>query len=118
MDLQDILRAKRDEILQIAERHGARNVRVFGSAALGEAHDGSDIDFLVATSEKTSPWFPPGSEAGGRVPNASSKTSATDASPASPQRRRLPLTEQRGGQAEPRRFIILVDSGFTNLEVV
>ena len=37
----------RDEILRIAERHGARNVRVFGSIARGSADAQSDIDFLV-----------------------------------------------------------------------
>jgi predicted nucleotidyltransferase len=33
--------------LRIAAKHGARNVRVFGSAARGEAKPGSDLDFLV-----------------------------------------------------------------------
>lgn len=43
----DDLRARRDEILVIAERHGARNVRVFGSVVRGEAGLSSDVDFLV-----------------------------------------------------------------------
>jgi uncharacterized protein len=43
----DTLRARREEILRIAARHGARNVRVFGSVARGKAHAGSDVDFLV-----------------------------------------------------------------------
>jgi predicted nucleotidyltransferase len=47
MTLSDLLSAHRDEILTIAERHGAQNVRVFGSVARGEADDSSDIDFLV-----------------------------------------------------------------------
>lgn len=38
---------KRDEILRLAARHGARNVRVFGSVARGEATVDSDIDLLV-----------------------------------------------------------------------
>jgi predicted nucleotidyltransferase len=42
-----LLRKKRDEILEVAARHGARNVRIFGSAARGEANDQSDVDFLV-----------------------------------------------------------------------
>lgn len=58
MTTTDLLEAKRDEILRIAERHGARDVRVFGSAARGEATDDSDIDLLVSTVEHTSPWFP------------------------------------------------------------
>jgi uncharacterized protein len=41
------LRARRDEILRIAAKHGARNVRVFGSVAAGYANARSDIDFLV-----------------------------------------------------------------------
>jgi uncharacterized protein len=41
------LQEKRDEILRIADWHGARNVRVFGSDARGEANEDSDIDFLV-----------------------------------------------------------------------
>lgn len=43
----DVLKAKRDEILRIAARHGARNVRVFGSVARGEQRPDSDVDFLV-----------------------------------------------------------------------
>jgi predicted nucleotidyltransferase len=42
-----LLKNKRQQILRVAERYGARNVRVFGSAARGEADDASDIDFLV-----------------------------------------------------------------------
>ena len=43
----DVLRAKREAILSLASKHGARNVRVFGSVARGEADERSDIDFLV-----------------------------------------------------------------------
>ncbi|MGH3899138.1 MAG: nucleotidyltransferase family protein [Pseudonocardiaceae bacterium] len=41
------LRMRREAILQLARRHGAREVRVFGSVARGDAGEGSDIDFLV-----------------------------------------------------------------------
>jgi predicted nucleotidyltransferase/antitoxin (DNA-binding transcriptional repressor) of toxin-antitoxin stability system len=41
------LKAKREEILRIADRYGARNVRVFGSAARGQATSTSDMDILV-----------------------------------------------------------------------
>ena len=41
------LRQRRNEILHIAERHGARNIRVFGSVARGEDGPDSDLDFLV-----------------------------------------------------------------------
>ena len=58
MTTTQIVQAKRDEILRIAERHGARDVRVFGSVARGEATEHSDIDLLVSAAEETSPWFP------------------------------------------------------------
>lgn len=47
MELKDLIEEKRDEILAIAARHGAYNVRVFGSVVRGEADEPSDIDFLV-----------------------------------------------------------------------
>ena len=56
-ELADI-RRRREEILEIAQRHGARDVRVFGSLARGEAGPGSDIDLLVKTTAATSAWFP------------------------------------------------------------
>ena len=43
----DELRARRDEILAIAARHGVFDIRVFGSVAHGDAGEGSDVDFLV-----------------------------------------------------------------------
>jgi len=54
------LREKREEILRIAEKHGARNVRVFGSVPHEDETETSDIDLLVDTAEETSPWFPAG----------------------------------------------------------
>lgn len=47
MTLEQLLHEKREQILRIAARHGARNVRVFGSMVRGEANQASDIDFLV-----------------------------------------------------------------------
>jgi uncharacterized protein len=47
MHINDLLKSKRDEILAIAAKHGAHNVRVFGSVARGEADSQSDIDLLV-----------------------------------------------------------------------
>lgn len=49
-----LLKDSRDEILRIAAQHGARNVRLFGSAARGEASDGSDLDFLVEMEQARS----------------------------------------------------------------
>jgi uncharacterized protein len=47
MRLDQLLEEKREEILRIASEHGAREVRVFGSVARGQADQESDIDFLV-----------------------------------------------------------------------
>ena len=47
MDTADILREKREQVLDLARQHGARQVRVFGSVARGDAGPSSDIDFLV-----------------------------------------------------------------------
>ena len=56
-----ILKDKRDEIIAIAAKHGAFNIRVFGSVARNEANKDSDIDLLVDYSiDKISPWFPAG----------------------------------------------------------
>jgi predicted nucleotidyltransferase len=60
MGIEDVLRDKREEILEIVKRHGADQVRVFGSIARGEARADSDIDLLVRPGPKTSPWFPAG----------------------------------------------------------
>jgi hypothetical protein len=38
---------KRSQLLQLAEKHGARNLRVFGSVARGESTETSDLDLLV-----------------------------------------------------------------------
>ena len=46
MNLEE-LRARREEILATARRHGVRTLRVFGSVARGEQDIESDIDFLV-----------------------------------------------------------------------
>lgn len=47
MSISEVLNEKREEILQLADKHGARNVRIFGSVARGEADEKSDIDILV-----------------------------------------------------------------------
>jgi uncharacterized protein len=47
MDVYESLRARREEILRLAARHGASEVRIFGSVARGEAREESDVDFLV-----------------------------------------------------------------------
>jgi uncharacterized protein len=47
MSLNELLQEKREDILRIATRRGASNVRIFGSVARGEADSKSDIDLLV-----------------------------------------------------------------------
>jgi predicted nucleotidyltransferase len=46
------IRGKRNEILEIAARYGASNVRVFGSVARGEDTEKSDLDLLVDMDEE------------------------------------------------------------------
>jgi hypothetical protein len=45
--LRGLLNEKRTAILATARRHGARNVRIFGSVARGDDDEKSDLDFLV-----------------------------------------------------------------------
>ena len=45
--VDELLKGKREQILKIAAKHGARKVWVFGSVARGEADERSDVDFLV-----------------------------------------------------------------------
>jgi uncharacterized protein len=59
--LLDTLREQRSQILEIAAKHGAFNVRVFGSVVRGEETAESDIDFLIDYDLKqVTPWFPVG----------------------------------------------------------
>ncbi|MCJ7660147.1 MAG: nucleotidyltransferase domain-containing protein [Anaerolineales bacterium] len=58
--LAEPLLKNRDEILRIAARHGAFNVRIFGSQARGETKQDSDLDLLVEVGPDRSPWFPAG----------------------------------------------------------
>ena len=61
MEVKQLLQQKREDILALAAKHGAYNVRVFGSVARGEATPTSDIDFSIDYDlSKTSPWFPGG----------------------------------------------------------
>jgi uncharacterized protein len=47
MNLSQIIKRKRRQVLEIAEGHGARNVRLFGSVARGETTATSDLDLLI-----------------------------------------------------------------------
>ena len=60
VSIEQILREKRDDVRRIAAKHGAYNIRVFGSVVRGEVKPESDIDLLVDVGPTTSSWFPAG----------------------------------------------------------
>lgn len=47
VSLEELRHAKRAAIIDLARRHGARSIRVYGSVARGQASDSSDLDLLV-----------------------------------------------------------------------
>ena len=47
MTLSGILAEKRDQVLSVAAKYGARDLRVFGSVARGDANECSNIDILI-----------------------------------------------------------------------
>ncbi|MCJ7623842.1 MAG: nucleotidyltransferase family protein [Anaerolineaceae bacterium] len=47
MSLEELVKHHRDQILSIASKYGASNIRVFGSVATGDTHSSSEIDLLV-----------------------------------------------------------------------
>lgn len=51
MKAEQLVKEKRDAIIALAAKHGARNPRLFGSVARGEAEAESDIDLLVKMEE-------------------------------------------------------------------
>ncbi len=51
MKANELLKDRREDILRVAAQHGAQKVRVFGSAARGDAGPDSDLDFLVEFEE-------------------------------------------------------------------
>lgn len=61
LGINELLTEKKEQILAITKKHGAYNVRIFGSVAREEATKDSDIDILVDYDlDKISPWFPGG----------------------------------------------------------
>ena len=54
MTIEKLLKEKRQAILALAAKHGANDVRVFGSVVRREAVPGSDIDLLVKMAEDRS----------------------------------------------------------------
>ncbi len=51
MGVDELLGKQRQRIFELASQHGARNVRVFGSVARGQASVASDVDLLVDMEE-------------------------------------------------------------------
>ena len=47
-EMHPLIKHHRAEILALAERHGIRDLRVFGSMARGDVGDASDVDLLVS----------------------------------------------------------------------
>ena len=54
MEIEKLLKEKRNAVMALAAKHGAQNLRVFGSLARGEAGPESDIDLLVKMEEDRS----------------------------------------------------------------
>jgi predicted nucleotidyltransferase len=51
MGIGELLKARRDAILRIAEQCGIQNVRIFGSVARQETTTASDVDLLVSVQK-------------------------------------------------------------------
>lgn len=60
MNLYEHIKEQREVILNICDKHGALNVRVFGSVVKNEDSESSDIDFLIDLGENRTPFFPGG----------------------------------------------------------
>jgi uncharacterized protein len=54
----ELLKQKRDDIQRVASKHGAYNIRVFGSVARGEARPDSDIDLLIEKGQPAPGFLP------------------------------------------------------------
>ena len=56
----EVIQAKRDDVLQVARKHGVTSIRIFGSVARGDDSPENDIDLLITTVPVVSSWFPAG----------------------------------------------------------
>jgi len=52
--LQEFRNSYKSQIIDLAKKYGAHNIRIFGSFARGEMQSNSDIDFLVEFEEQCS----------------------------------------------------------------
>ncbi|CAN2041383.1 DNA polymerase subunit beta [Candidatus Magnetomoraceae bacterium gMMP-15] len=60
MSIEQNILNNREKILELAEKHGAYNVRMMKSSTGAGSRAGIDIDFLIKTGKNTTPWFPGG----------------------------------------------------------
>jgi uncharacterized protein len=60
MTLAELQATERDQILDIARRHGVTSVKVFGSFVRNQARPDSDLDLLIEAGPRTTPFFPGG----------------------------------------------------------
>jgi hypothetical protein len=51
MGIKELLESRRNEIMDLAGKYGAKNLRIFGSTVRGEAGPASDVDLLVDMEE-------------------------------------------------------------------
>ncbi len=63
MGVKELLKSRGEEILRLASQHGARNVRIFGSVARGEASLASNADFFGGDGGGPEPLGPCGAVA-------------------------------------------------------
>lgn len=54
ISISQVVKQKRQEIIELAAKHGVSNVRIFGSVARGDADEKSDVDLLVSLAPKFS----------------------------------------------------------------
>ena len=59
-DMDKLIEQNRQAILRIAQKHGAGNVRVFGSRVRNDSRPDSDVDLLVDVVGPLTPWWPGG----------------------------------------------------------
>jgi predicted nucleotidyltransferase len=54
MRAEKLLKKKRNAVMALATKHGAKNLRIFGSVSRGESGPESDIDLLVKMDDDRS----------------------------------------------------------------
>lgn len=54
MSVSNIIKNRREDIVKITKKYGAKNVRVFGSMSRGEEDMDSDLDIIVEMEQGSS----------------------------------------------------------------